>query len=447
MKNVAELITLGKVPADTVGAQAVAGYPDGWPIFSDLNLQVKYDWDNLPSDRVRTLKGNKAYADALNGFLLEPAEKVTPAVPEGQTQSLAKSPEEMLEEAHAESIPAPTGEANTEPVLAIETPVTVPSVEAPSSEIAVGTVVDGFTKTSTGWEIRIEIEGAGVQVFRGKTMGEVAQALAKAQIHASILIRKQQQEKEQMLLNEPADIAVERKVFKPRKMTAEEQFEYAEAMSSGDPVKINKAAAKREQIIMGGDPEEVLAQITEHQQQLERETYMATAKAFLKQNPDIVMTHELGDMIDEIILGRKWAYTVRNMNKALAELKAENKVELRVSTPVEEEVTLPVPTSAVPAAPVVVPAAPAVAPAAAVPAVPKAPVLTDGERLRPGSASTGMSPRQASVRQGTGTPSTKTVGLTAEEYNRMSVNETKRKYKTDLGFRAAVDKLIEEGKI
>jgi len=39
------------------------------------------------------------------------------------------------------------------------------------------------------------------------------------------------------------------------------------------------------------------------------------------------------------------------------------------------------------------------------------------------------------------------VGLTAEEYNRMSVSETRRKYKTDPGFRSAVDKLIAEGKI
>jgi PHD/YefM family antitoxin component YafN of YafNO toxin-antitoxin module len=39
------------------------------------------------------------------------------------------------------------------------------------------------------------------------------------------------------------------------------------------------------------------------------------------------------------------------------------------------------------------------------------------------------------------------VGLTAEEYNRMSVSETRHKYKTDAGFAKAVDKLIAEGKI
>jgi hypothetical protein len=39
------------------------------------------------------------------------------------------------------------------------------------------------------------------------------------------------------------------------------------------------------------------------------------------------------------------------------------------------------------------------------------------------------------------------VGLTVEEYNRMSVSETRRRYKTDLGFKAAVDKLIADGKL
>ncbi len=436
MKNVEELIALGKVPSDTVGANQVAGYPDGWPIFTDIANQVKFDWDNLPSDRVRGLKANAAYKTALDAFLLAPAEKVTPAPPEGQVQSLALSPEEALEQAN-------------ETPTTVETPVveTAPVVEAPvvaTTEIPVGSVVDGFTKTSTGWEIKIEIEGAGTQIFRGKTMGEVAQALAKAQVNASLLIRRQQQEREQMLLNEPADIRVDRKVLKPRKLTAEEQFEFAEAMSSGDAVKINKAMAKRDSIIMGGEPEEVIAQVTEHQSQLELETYKATAKQFIKQNSDVIMSKELGDAIDEILLSRNWAYTVRNMNKALAELKAENKVELKVSTPADE-VELPIPTSAVAAAPVVV--TPPPAPPAAVPVVPKPPVLTDGERLRPGSASTGMSPRQASVRQGAGAPVTKAVGLTAEEYNRMSVSETKRKYHADLGFRAAVDKLIADGKI
>jgi hypothetical protein len=66
-------------------------------------------------------------------------------------------------------------------------------------------------------------------------------------------------------------------------------------------------------------------------------------------------------------------------------------------------------------------------------------------RLRPGSASTGLSPRQASVRPGARPEPS--VGLTVDEYNRMSMSETRRRYKTDLGFKAAVDKLIAEGKI
>ena len=170
---------------------------------------------------------------------------------------------------------------------------------------------------------------------------------------------------------------------------------------------------------------------------------------FRSQNEDVVFTSELGNKIDDILAENKWAYMVRNLNKVLQILKNKNEVEFKVSTPTSE-VELPVPTSVsretVPAAPAA--AAAAVVPAATVPAVratPTIPALQPGERIRPGSASTGASPRQASVRQGS-TPATP-VGLTAEEYNRMSVSETRRKYKTDLGFKTAVDKLIAEGKI
>jgi hypothetical protein len=56
-----------------------------------------------------------------------------------------------------------------------------------------------------------------------------------------------------------------------------------------------------------------------------------------------------------------------------------------------------------------------------------------------------MSPRQSSVRQGAAGPSP--VGLTAEEYNRLPTSEVKRRYQTDKSFQAAVNKLIDEGKI
>jgi len=180
----------------------------------------------------------------------------------------------------------------------------------------------------------------------------------------------------------------------------------------------------------------------------------------MRQNPDVMFSKELGDKIDAILSVNNWDYTVRNMTKALLMLKQKGEVEKRISTPVERR-ELPIPTSEQPAAaaPVVVASAAAAAPAsaatpasaAAVPAVPAskpassavAPA-TEG-RLRPGSASTGLSPRQASVRPGARPEPA--VGLTVEEYNRMSASETRRRYRTDLGFKTAVDKLIAEGKL
>jgi hypothetical protein len=246
-----------------------------------------------------------------------------------------------------------------------------------------------------------------------------------------------------LLADEPADMAQPRKRLAPRQMTAEEQFEFSEAINSGDPSRINKAFEKRDQIILGGSVNEVIGQVNETRDQLERDSYMATAKLFIKQHPEIKMSKELGDKMDEILAENGWAYTGRNLNKALAILKQAGEVET-ISTPAEDEVVLPEPTNVAPAA--AVPAAPA-KPAVVAKPTPPAGTQTKAEaRLRPGSASTGISPRQASVRQGVSTPAP-SVALTAEEYNRMPISETRRRYKTDLGFKTAVDALIKEGKI
>lgn len=449
--SVADLIAQGKVPADTSSASNHAVYQDGWPIFTNLRDQVKYDWDHLPTERTRILKANTEYKAALEAYLLEGAPVTDGTGLPGPETTLGPSIEEQIEGASNE--PASTqieGEGDQiADVGAQQDAQVTPSAPATPTASTEEQLPDGWVKTADGYEFSI-VGAGGTQVFRGRTILELAAKLGRAQVNATELIRKQKQEKDQILASEPADPAVEKKILKPRKMTAEEQFEFAEAIASGDPIRINKAMTKRDQITLGGDPEEVIAQVTEHQNKLEIESYKATAKMFMKDNPDVVFTKELGDAIDEVLLGNNWAYTVRNLNKVLAQLKSEGKVTLKVSTPEEDEVVLPTPTSAQrqPQSTPPAPQAPAAPAAAAAPAVPKAPVITDGDRLRPGSASTGLSPRQASVRPGAAsTKAVKTVGLTAEEYNRMSVSETRRKYATDLGFRAAVDQLIKEGKI
>lgn len=435
MKSVQELIASGKVPGDTKQAENQQGYPNGWPLFSDMSKQVAYDWNNLPSDRVRILKSAPEYKTALDAFLLEPAAPVV--ITEVPTVTLAPSPEEQ--------IVAPP--ANEEVPPAADPTAVVPVVEDEPE----GTKSGPFVKVKGGWEARVEaIDGSGVQVYKGKTKDEVSAKLIQAQQHATAKIRQQEDEKQRLLADEPADLAQVRKRLAPRKLTADEQFEFAEAISSGDPTQINRAMAKRDEIILGGPVEEVVGQVNETRDALEFESYKATAKSFMKQNADVVFTKQLGDDIDAILSENNWAYTVRNLNKALTQLTTEGKVTKKVSTPAQEE-DLPIPTSAREAAtvPAATPASPAAAaaPAPTAPARPTPPAsAAQGEgRLRPGSASTGVSPRQASVRHGA-TPQ-QTVGLTAEEYNRMSVSDTRRKYKTDPGFRSAVDKLITEGKI
>jgi hypothetical protein len=426
MRSVQELIALGKVPGDTKQANDNAGYPNGWPIFTNLSDQVKFDYENLPVDRFKALKNGTEYSAALEK-MFTPATDAAPTT--GAEVPAAVSPEEQI--------------INPTPAAAVvpAEEVVVPETATPAEEVGTVTEYPGIgkiTKTKTGWEARIDNgDGSGVQVWNSKTKDELLGKLLQSQSHASRKIRAQELEKQRLLLDEPADPAPVRKTLQPRQLTADEQFEYAEAMASGDPTRVHKAQEKWNAIRNGGTPEEIAGRIKESEDALAVESYKAIAKSFMKQNEhEVVFTHELGDSIDEVLLANNWAYTVRNLNKVLAQLKTEGKVQLKSSTPAEE-VELPTPTSA---------AAPAV-PATVVetPRVPPVTTPAAATRLRPGSASTGISPRQTAVRQGQ--QPVAPVGLTAEEYNRMSVSETRQKYKTDAGFAKAVDKLIAEGKI
>jgi hypothetical protein len=371
------------------------------------------------------------------------AAAVAPAGPSMEDQIVNAGNEEPPVEPPAEP------EAQGEP----EPPVEPPAPTAPAEE-AEGTVLEypfgSLVKTKTGWEARIDNnDGSGVQRYIARTKDELLGKLIQAQANASKKIRQQEADRLRALADEPADPASTRRRLAPRAMSADEQYEFAEAIASGDPTRINKAMQKRDSIVLGGPVEEVIGQVNEVKDQLEYDSYTATAKSFIKQNPDVQFTKEIGDKIDAVLNENQWGYTIRNLNKALQMLVDAGEIQ-RISTP--EEVELPEPTvhrtaAAVEAAAPAVPAAAAqAAPAAQRPATPAVGKKTE-QRLRPGSASTGISPRQASVRAGVNATPAPAVGLTAEEYNRLPVSETKRRYKTDLGFRSAVDKLIADGKI
>ena len=432
MRNTQELIALGKVPGDTRSSDGSDGYPTGWPVFADLQKQVVFDYENLPVERFRILKSNAEYAAALEKAYA-PAPSAPGEVPAAAAAAVA-SPEATITDPPALPEPVVTDEPIAEPPVTDEPVVPAGEEEGTTVEYPFGTIA----KVKGGWEARVDNkDGSGIQVYKSKTKDELIGKLMQAQAHASQKIRQQEQEKQQSLLDEPADPAPVRKILQPRQLTADEQFEYADAMSSGDPSRIHKAQEKRDAIRNGGTPEEISERLREAEDRLAVEAYKSTAKAFMKQHEDVVFTRELGDKIDEVLLGNDWAYTVRNLNKVLATLKANNEVTMKISTPTEEA-ELPVPTSAQ-----VTPAAPT-APVEST-RVPPATTPKATDRLRPGSAptSTGMTPPGRRLTSPGVTP----VGLTAEEYNRMSVSETRHKYKTDAGFAKAVDKLIAEGKI
>lgn len=387
----------------------------GHPIFADLNEQVAYDWANLPSERVKNKKNqNAAYAQALNDHL----NGVTPDVP---------------------------------PV--IEEPVVPTVVAPPAAAVALAETDEddsNLVKTDKGWEYRIDNgDGSGVEVFKGKTVKEVLRKVAEGKKHASKKIRQQEQEKRILIANEAPDVEEPSTRLKPRNLSADEQWEISQNL--GDPAKAVKALDKYIEARLGGSIEQVIEKITTSENDLEYRRARNEAIAFINETPEFYNTTENREKLATYVEENGWASTKRNLRKAFVILT--DKEELEVA-PVEEGIetvltpaaaVVSTPASVEPAVPVAaVPAVPATQPTPAASTPPAG--LPAGTRVRPGSSSTGLSPRQSSVRTGGAAPAVP-VGLTAEEYHRLPTSSVKQKYKTDSVFRAGVDKLMAEGKI
>jgi hypothetical protein len=148
------------------------------------------------------------------------------------------------------------------------------------------------------------------------------------------------------------------------------------------------------------------------------------------------------EKLPDLMAQLNWAVTKNNLDRAYQELKAQG---VLLEEPTETEVTVQPPTqpaSVVPvvAAPVAAPVVPAPTPAAPAGALP-APARV----LRPGSSSsTGITPtrRIESV-----SPTVHIDVLTVEAYNQIPAAIAKQRYLREPSFKAAVDKLIAEGKI
>lgn len=386
----------------------------GHPIFADLNEQVEYDWNNVPSERVKSRKNsNAAYAAALNDYLNGTA-------------------------------PVKVEDA---PVPVKETPVVSPAAAVALAETDEDD--ENLVKTAKGWEYRIPGEnGAGDEVFKGKTVKEVLKKVASGKQNATKKIREQEAEKRLLIADSAPDVDDNGPRLRPRVPTAEEQWEIAQNIS--DPSKAVKALDKYIEIRLGGSIDQVVEKITTAESDLEYRRARNEAKAFIAETPEFYNTPENITTLADYVESNGWAATKRNLRKAFVILTNEEKLELEPIEP-EEEVLTPTETAVSTAAPVetVVPSAP---PAAVPAAQPTSEVSTQpaglpaGTRIRPGSSSTGLSPRQSSVRTGGAAPAAP-VGLTVEEYQRIPTSTVKQRYRSDPIFKAGVDKLMAEGKI
>jgi hypothetical protein len=396
----------------------------GNPVLADLAAQVEHDWNHLPSTAVKQKRNSDPqYAAALTEYL---AKLPSAAVAEStEPESSAVSPAAIVAEPPV-----------VEPVFA-----PVPATVAPVAVVPEEDADPNLVKTKEGWEYRIDLgDGSGVQAFKGRTKNQVLAAMGKAQINATKKIRAQAQERKALISEENPDFDAPLTRLKPGVLNADEQWEFANSMT--DPAKAAKAMDKYIERRLGGSIDVIVEAVNRQNDDLEYRRAFNEGKAWIAETPEFYNTPENGQKIANYIQQQGWANTKRNLRKAFIDLSEAGELEVR---PAE-----PVPTlEAVIAAPeVVIPPEPAaVATVAAPPEPPQTlPAGLPPGRVRPGSTSTGLSPRDASVRPGA-TPAVRAVGLTAEEYHRMPTSDMRRKFNSDPVFKAAVNALIDEGKI
>jgi hypothetical protein len=390
----------------------------------EFEAEVIYDWDHIRSENIRAKRaGSPEYNEALERVAADdyPGCPITASVDGSGNYVFSGTAEEVAPVVLEAEVIAPVAE----PVVPLAPAVVT---EDPN---------DPIVKVADGYEVRIDLgDGGGVQVFKGKTRAEVSRKLIKAQTNATREIRRRN--REHQVLNESVDRTnlVSTEPIKP--LSADEIYTLTEQLK--DPATAVRAHQRLLEAQLG-------MPIHEFRSEWERQRQVSVAKRWVPSNPDF---YNDPDGINAALVGRYFEthnieVNEKNLGTVFNILKTKGAL---LEVP---EIELPEPTNAP------VAAVPAAAPVATVPAVvptpaPAAPISkpvsaapTVPVRVRPGSASTGLSPRQASVRPGASAGAV--VGLTAEEYNKMPSSDVKRRYKTDLAFRSGVDKLITEGKI
>lgn len=393
----------------------------------ELLKQVEIDWSTLPSNKVRAKRAeNPDYEEALTQFLnSDPVVQDLTDVP----ATGASIEDELLN--------TPTPEPEAEPVAPSAAPAPVVTTPEP---VAAPVAEEGDPyKTADGWEVKIDLEdGGGVQVFKARTQRELISKLADAQKNATRKIRYEAQQKKERQKRrstaEPEKVQT-RTAAAPKTLSADELWSLGQGIT--DPTKFDKSIVAVVEARLGRTLESLIVDANKLRDVEEENRARNVSSAWVANNPEFYNTADNRTKLLEFFQERPdWAITEKNLDIAFSFLNADDLLVERPEEVEVEPVVTPTPVAIAPATvPTTQPQVAAPAPAG----------LPEGVRLRPGSASTGMSPRNASVRHGAAAASP--VGLTAEDYRKIPASETKTRYRTDPSFKASVDKLISEGKI
>lgn len=414
----------------------------------ELEAEVLFDWDHIPSSKVRFKRNSDPeYAAALDrcaseGYAGTPFEAhIIYANAEDKVGTyhfeLKEGSEPTPVVAPSPAVVVPLAPVVPEVIVSAPVVASTPEVVDPS---------DPFLKTSEGWEVRIDLEdGGGVQVFKGRTKTELSKKLVKAQFNATKELRRRNREREVLNDFDPSTLGLD-KMSAPAPVVIGADELYTLTNELRDPATSRKAFQKLLAAEVS-DPNSALgSRIRRADESAAFESSKEIAKSWVRNHSDFY-NDPSGENIQTIyrfFVKHLLDVTEKNLDTVFGVLQSKGAL---LEAPIEdpEPVAPAVVAPVVPASVVPAPAAPTAASAPSSPASTAPAAQPAATRVRPGSVSTGMSPRQASVRPGASgaTP----VGLTAEEYRKLPTTEVKRRYNTDLAFRQGVDKLITEGKI
>lgn len=329
--------------------------------------------------------------------------------------------------------PAASVDPAIDPEVVVE-PVVEPVIPTPPVVVAEPEEDGGPVKLTDGsWEIRVKVEGRNDQVYTGRTKGETVKKVIQAQENATRKIAQQER-----VIKARKEVVLEPEKLEPlalsevRDLSPDERFTLTQDIQ--DPAKIT-AAYKR---LQEADPSyvrqqnEVLLKAEEDRSRFETRTWV--------NNSGFVTSKENMEALSGFFQRNGWRVTEQNLNAAVAKLEEIGEIE----NPYGEE-DIPAPATAPVAVVPAVPAVPAAPPVAAAPAS-ALPATTPQRVLRPGSGSTSI-PRGDQAAIIPAAPVVPKVVLTADEYRKLPSSETKKRYRADAEFRAAVDLLIKNRQI